>query len=233
VERGPLVYILAGCLLGAACTAEVLSAAPSSGAHRPVIVAFGDSLTAGVNGRSYPYDLQILLNKYGYRYRVENRGVAGDTTTDGLARLPDVIAKRPALVLLEFGGNDGLRGVPVAEIRDNLEKMIQSLKAAHIPVVLLGITLPPNYGPDYVKPFTAIYPQLASKYHLHFMPFLLEDVYKNPKLLPPCSIHPSGAGNKVVAKDVFRLIRPLLKKTSDAKHFRRATKGDSLPHSTP
>lgn len=186
-----------------------------------------------MNGKSYPSDLQILLDQHGYQYRVENLGVAGDTTTDGLARVPDVIAQHPVLVLLEFGGNDGLRGVPVAEIRDNLEKMIRRLKAAHIPVVLLGITLPPNYGPDYVKPFTAIYPQLASQYHLRLMPFLLIDVYENPKLMPPGSIHPSGAGNQVVARDVFHLIRPLLKKTSNGKHRRQSTKSDGPPHNTP
>ncbi|MGH9610375.1 MAG: arylesterase [Bryobacteraceae bacterium] len=231
MERRPLVHILAGCFLWAAFASEVLGASPSAGA-RPVIVAFGDSLTAGVNGKSYPHDLQILLDKHGYQYRVENRGVAGDTTTDGLARVPDVIAQHPVLVLLEFGGNDGLRGVPVAEVRDNLEKMIRRLKAAHIPVVLLGITLPPNYGPDYVKPFTAIYPQLARQYHLRFMPFLLIDVYQNPKLMPPGGIHPSGAGNQVVAQDVFHLIQPLLKKTSDAKDPRQ-TKSDGLPRSTP
>lgn len=184
---------------------------------RPVIVAFGDSLTAGVAGQSYPEDLQTLLDENGYRYRVENRGVSGDTTSDGLARLPEVIALHPALVLLEFGGNDGLRGVPVADIRANLDKMIRELKAAHIPVVLLGITLPPNYGPDYIKPFTDMYPELAHKYRLTFMPFLLADVYKDPSLMYNNGVHPNGAGNKIVARDVFHLIQPLLKKAPAAK----------------
>lgn len=193
-----------------------------------MIVALGDSLTAGVAGRSYPEDLQTLLEKNGYRYRVDNRGVAGDTTSDGLARLPDVIALHPVLVLLEFGGNDGLRGVPVPQIRANLEKMIQDLKAAHIRVVLLGITLPPNYGPDYIKPFTNMYPELAHKYHLTYMPFLLVDVYKDQSLMYNGGVHPNGAGNKIVARDVFHLIQPLLKKSPG-----QTTNHDGLPHHSP
>lgn len=179
--------------------------------NRPVIVTFGDSLTAGVAGRSYPDNLQDLLTQHGYKYRVDNQGVSGDTTTDGLARIDNVIAAHPALVILEFGGNDGLRGIPVESTRKNLEEMIDRLKQANIPVVLLGITLPPNYGPDYVKPFTAMFPELAKKYHLKFMPFLLIDVYQHPDMMQPDGIHPNGKGNEVVAKDVFELVRPLLK----------------------
>jgi acyl-CoA thioesterase-1 len=193
-------------------TASSTAAARETNAadNRPVIVAFGDSLTAGVAGRSYPDDLQDLLDKHGYRYRVDNQGVAGDTSTDGLARIDNVIAEHPALVLLEFGGNDGLRGTPVDATRQNLDAMIQRLKEAGIPVVLLGIILPPNYGADYVKTFTAMYPDLAKKYHLRFAPFILLHVYNVPGMMQPDGIHPSGEGNKIVAQDVFVLIRPLL-----------------------
>jgi acyl-CoA thioesterase I len=177
-----------------------------------VIVAFGDSLTAGVAGRSYPDDLQDLLDQHGYKYRVENQGVAGDTSTDGLARIDNVIAEHPALVLLEFGGNDGLRGIPVEATRNNLEAMIDRLKQAKLPTMLLGITLPPNYGPEYVKTFTAMYPDLAKKYHLTYTPFLLLHVYNVPGMMQPDGIHPSGEGNKVVAEDVFKLIEPALKR---------------------
>ncbi len=179
---------------------------------RPVIVAFGDSLTAGVSGRSYPEALQKLLDDNGYKYRVENQGVSGDTTTDGLARIENVIAAHPALVLLEFGGNDGLRGVPVDATRDNLSQMIEHIQAAKIPLMLLGITLPPNYGPDYVKPFTAIFPDLAARYKIKLMPFLLLHVYQNHGLMQPDGIHPNEAGNVIVAQDVFNLIKPALKK---------------------
>lgn len=187
--------------------------------NRPVIVAFGDSLTAGVaSGKSYPEDLQDLLDQHGYRYRVENQGISGDTSTDGLARIDNVISAHPKLVILEFGGNDGLRGIPVDSTRDNLRQMIERLQQAKIPVVLAGITLPPNYGPEYVKPFTAMFPELAKQFHLRLLPFLLVDVYQHPDMMQPDGIHPSAAGNKVVARDVYDLIKPLLKKPgSDLK----------------
>lgn len=179
---------------------------------RPIIVTFGDSLTQGVSGKSYPAFLQDLLDKNGYPYRVDNQGVSGDTTTDGAARIENVIAEKPALVVLEFGGNDGLRGVPVESTKQNLDEMMQQLRQAKIPFALAGITLPPNYGPDYVKPFTAIFPELAKKYKVPFLPFLLIHEYNKPNLMQPDGIHPNEQGNKFVAEDVFQLIRPLLRK---------------------
>ena len=108
--------------------------------NRPVIVTFGDSLTQGVAGKNYSAYLQDLLDQQGYHYRVDNQGVSGDTTTDGLARIDNVIAAHPTLVILEFGGNDGLRGVPVESSKANLDEMIARLKAAKLPVVLAGIS---------------------------------------------------------------------------------------------
>lgn len=212
---------LAGCGRNAPNKEERTEAAESSTAaaapqvaqeqdQRPVIVTFGDSLTAGVAGRSYPDDLQDLLDQHGLRYRVDNQGVSGDTSTDGLARIDNVIEAHPALVILEFGGNDGLRGTPVDATRKNLEEMIERLKQANLPTVLLGITLPPNYGADYVKSFSAMYPELARQYRLKYMPFLLMHVYNIPGMMQPDGIHPSGAGNRIVAQDVFSLIQPLL-----------------------
>jgi acyl-CoA thioesterase-1 len=230
VETRRSTLILAACLWIAACgskspspnqeqraPAEQSSAKPAVANPdkdgRPVIVTFGDSLTAGVVPPNYPDALQRLLDENGYRYRIDNQGVSGDTTTDGLARIDNVIAARPALVLLEFGGNDGLRGIPVEATRKNLEEMIVKLKAAQIQIVLLGITLPPNYGPDYVAPFTAMFPSLAKQYKLTLMPFLLVHVYRDASLMRPDGIHPNGEGNKIVAKDVFDLIRPALTRT--------------------
>jgi acyl-CoA thioesterase-1 len=179
---------------------------------RPIIVTFGDSLTQGVSGKSYPAFLQDLLDKNGYAYRVDNQGVSGDTTTDGAARIENVVAEKPALVVLEFGGNDGLRGVPIESTKENLDRMMARLREAGVPFVLAGITLPPNYGPDYVKPFTAIFPELAKKYKVPFLPFLLIHEYDKPNLMQPDGIHPNEEGNKLVAQDVFQLIRPLLHK---------------------
>ena len=140
--------------------------------------------------------------------------MSGHTTTDGFSWLDNVIALHPALVIVEFGGNDGLRGVPVESIRSNLEQLIEGLKDANVPLVLLGITLPPNYGADYVKTFTAMYPSLAKKYNLRFVPFLLINVYQHQELMQPDGIHPNGEGNKIIAQDVFKLIEPLLHKSS-------------------
>jgi acyl-CoA thioesterase-1 len=187
--------------------------APSQDA-RPVIVTFGDSLTQGVEGKSYPAFLQDLLDERGYHYRVDNQGVSGDTSTDGLARIGNVVALKPGVVVLEFGGNDGLRGVPIENTRQNIAEMITQLQAAKIPLVLAGITLPPNYGPDYVKPFTAIYPDLAAKYKVRFMPFLLVHVFDKPGLMRSDGIHPTEPGNRIVAQDVFDLIQPMLKPPS-------------------
>ena len=170
---------------------------------RPVVVTFGDSLTQGVSGKSYPAFLQDLLDKNGYTYRVDNQGVSGDTTIDGLARIDNVIAAKPALVVLEFGGNDGLRGIPVESTKQNLEEMIRRLQSEHLQLVLAGITLPPNYGADYVGPFTAMYPALATKYKLRYIPFLLSNVYNKAGMMQPDGIHPSEDGNRVVAHDVL------------------------------
>lgn len=199
---------------GSTSAPEAKAKRTSPADKRPVIVAFGDSLTAGVVEQTYPDYLQGLLDEAGFNYRVENQGVSGDTTTDAVARIDNVVAEHPALVILEFGGNDGLRGIPVDATKQNMEEMITRLKAAKIPVVLLGITLPPNYGPDYVKPFTAMYLDLSKKYKVRLLPFLLVDVYQHPDMMQPDGIHPNGKGNKVVAQDVFGFIRASLASSS-------------------
>ena len=133
----------------------------------PVIVCFGDSLTAGLNidpGGTYPDDLQSLLDAKGYHYRVVNSGISGETTKDGLDRINRVIARHPDLVIVEFGGNDGLRGVPVAQSQGNLMAMVGKLQSSGIRVALAGITLPPQFGKDYIHQFNAMYPAVAGKY---------------------------------------------------------------------
>jgi acyl-CoA thioesterase-1 len=176
---------------------------------RPVIVAFGDSLTAGygVNaGFSYPDFLQKEINGY----RVVNAGISGDTTSGGLSRIDSVTGLAPKIVILELGGNDGLRGLPLASTRANLEQMIVDLRKSGARVVLAGITLPPNYGPDYIHEFEKIYKDLAAKYKLPFIPFLLEGVVGVPGMMQPDGIHATVKGNQVVAKLVMRTLKPLL-----------------------
>jgi acyl-CoA thioesterase-1 len=185
---------------------------------RPVLVAFGDSLTAGFGVDrvySYPAYLQSLLDSNGYKYRVVNAGISGDTTAGGLTRLPNVVAMKPAIVILELGGNDGLRGLTLKQTRENLETMIQGLQKAGAKVVLAGITLPRNYGPDYIQDFEQNYKDLAAKYKLPFMPFLLEGVALNAKtenLMQADGIHARPEGNQIVAENVFQVLKPVLTK---------------------
>src|SRR5665213_2429855 len=144
---------------------------------RKVLVVFGDSLSAGYGvpaGQSYPDDLQRKLDAQGYAWHVVNLGISGDTTAGGLARIRGGVALKPAMVLLELGGNDGLRGLPLAMTRENMEQMIAAFERVGARVVLAGMTLPPNYGPDYIHSFEAIYSSLAAKYKLPLNPFLLQ-----------------------------------------------------------
>jgi acyl-CoA thioesterase-1 len=183
---------------------------------RPVIVAFGDSLTAGFGadpGDSYPDYLEKDLNAKGYRYQVINQGISGNTTKDGVDRLEDALRLKPVLVIVAFGGNDGLRGLPIASTRDNLDQMVATLQHAGVKVVLGGITLPPNYGPDYIRQFNQTYALLAAKYHVPLLPFLLRDVYGVEGGMQADGIHATDDGNAQVAKNLLPLLVPLLKKS--------------------
>jgi acyl-CoA thioesterase-1 len=199
-------------------TAPVSDAAPVASPatdSRPLLVCFGDSLTAGLGtdpGQSYPDYLQTDLNKLHYRYRVDNEGVSGNTTKDGVERLPDVLALHPAVVIVEFGGNDGLRGLPIEDTRANLDQIIDTLKKAGIRVALAGITLPPDYGADYVNQFDETYTLLAKKYRVPMLPFLLKNVYGVPGMMQHDDIHATARGNQVVARNVIPIVIPLLKR---------------------
>lgn len=187
----------------------------SSPDPRPIIVAFGDSLTAGLGvppGKSYPDDLQRLLDTAGYRYHIVNLGVSGDTTTDGIQRLPGVLAVKPEIVILEFGGNDGLRGLPVSTSRANQIAMIQTLQQSGIRILLAGMSLPPNYGTDYVQAFERVYADLAKQFHTALIPFLLEGVGGHPELIQSDGIHPTSVGCEIVASNVMKYLTSMLKK---------------------
>jgi acyl-CoA thioesterase-1 len=182
---------------------------------RPLIVCFGDSLTAGYGadiGKSYPDYLQAGLNAKGYHYRVVNQGISGNTTKDGVERLDTILALKPAIVVVEFGGNDGLRGLPIQDSRANLDKIIGALKSSGAKIVLAGITLPPDYGPDYIRQFNETYTLLAKKYNVPMLPFLLKGVFGVDGMMQRDNTHATAEGNKVVANNVLPLIQPLLKK---------------------
>jgi len=183
--------------------------------HRPILVCFGDSLTAGAGvapGESYPDFLQSDLDKLHIRYRVDNQGISGDTTKDGVERLPEVLALHPAVAIVEFGGNDGLRGLPIADSRANLDQIVATLQHSGIKVVLAGITLPPDYGPDYIRQFNQTYTLLAKKYRVPMLPFLLKNVYGVPGMMQHDRTHATAQGNQIVARNVLTLVLPLLKK---------------------
>jgi len=182
---------------------------------RPLIVCFGDSLTAGLGtepGKSYPDYLQTDLDAKGYQYRVINEGVSGNTTKDGVQRVDSIVAMKPAIVIVEFGGNDGLRGLRIDDSRANLDQIVGALKAGGTRIVLAGITLPPNYGPDYIEQFNATYVLLAKKYDAPLLPFLLKGVFGVDGMMQADSTHATAAGNKIVAKNILPLLLPLLKK---------------------
>jgi acyl-CoA thioesterase-1 len=182
---------------------------------RPLIVCFGDSLTAGYGadpGKSYPDYLQADLDAKGYQYRVVNQGVSGNTTKDGLQRVDSVIAMKPAIVIVEFGGNDGLRGFRIEDSRANLDEIVGKLKTSGARIILAGITLPPNYGPDYIKQFNDTYVLLAKKYNAPMLPFLLKNVYGVDGMMQADNTHATAEGNKIVANNILPLLLPLLKK---------------------
>ena len=186
---------------------------------RRVIVAFGDSLSEGFGvepGGSFPDQLQRRLDRDGLKYRVVNLGVSGDTTTGGWG-VDYAISFKPAVVILELGGNDGLRGLPISATKANLERIIVAFQKAGASVLLAGMTLPPNYGPEYIRQFEAAYRDLAAKYKLRLIPFLMQDIATQMAtrkgLMQRDGIHPTAEGHKIIADTVFRFLQPLLQRS--------------------
>ena len=178
-----------------------------------VIVAFGDSLTAGFGagtGNSYPDYLQRELDKRGYAYHVINEGVSGDTTDMGLARVEIVTSWNPDFVIVAFGGNDGLRVLAIDRMKSNLRRMITELQKGGAQVILAGMKLPPNYGSEYRESFEQAFTDLAEELKLPFLPFLMEGVGGVPHLMQDDGIHPTAEGNERMALNVLEVLEPLL-----------------------
>ncbi len=184
--------------------------------NRHVLVVFGDSLSAGFGleaGLSFPDFLQKKLDADKYPWHVVNLGVSGDTTEGGVARLDSAIALKPEIVVLELGGNDGLRGLPLETTRANLDQMIVAFQRAGAKVVLAGMTLPPNYGPDYIPKFEKIYRDLSAEHKTILIPFLLADIVTSDmRYIQKDGIHPTAQGCEIVSGTVLRAIKPLLTK---------------------
>jgi len=191
-----------------------VASAPVAPDSRKILVVFGDSISAGYGlapGLSYPDVIQRTLDAEKLPWRIVNQGVSGDTTAGGAARIQQAVELKPSLVLLELGGNDGLRGLPLASTRENLEKMIVAFRAAGAEVVLAGMTLPPNYGPDYIKGFEQVFRELAAKHKVKWIPFLLADmITEDLRYFQRDGIHPTEEGAQIVAKTALKTLRPLL-----------------------
>lgn len=182
----------------------------------PAIVAFGDSLTAGYGlspDDSYTVLLQQRLDKQGYRYRVINAGVSGDTSAGGARRIDWALQSGTVkFLILELGGNDGLRGLPVSEMRKNLSRVIERAQSRGVTVILAGMEAPPNLGMEYTRAFRQTFRDLAKQYNTAFIPFVLEGIGGQVEFNQPDGIHPNAAGEKIFTETVWRALEPLLTK---------------------
>jgi len=193
-------------------------ALPLPSQARQNLLLLGDSLGAG---RGVPLEerwSQLLQQRLDHRnpgqWQVINASISGETTDGGLRRLPDLLQKyRPDIVLLELGGNDGLRGFPLNVTRDNLAGMIRKAQKTRARVVLIGIRLPPNYGPQYTKAFSNIYANLANQYQVPLVPFLLSKVYDQPGMMQEDGIHPTAKAQPQLLDNVWKILGPVIATT--------------------
>ena len=195
-----------------------LQAAPAMAQPRNLLV-WGDSLSAAYGIREEQGWVELLSGRMAREFpawRVINGSVSGETTTGGLERLPAMLAEyQPDLVILELGGNDGLRGLPVESIRDNLAAMIRLIEAGGGRVLLAGIQIPPNYGPRYTGPFQQNYFSLAEEFELTLLPFLIEGIPENPELMQNDGVHPVADAQPIILDNVWAMLEPMLLEMAD------------------
>ena len=183
--------------------------------EKPVILALGDSLTAGFGVKeeeSYPSRLQLKVASAGFPHKVINAGVSGDTTAGGVRRIRWLMKHEPEIVILALGANDGLRGFSIAEIRRNLELMIGVCRKHDARILLAGMKALPNYGEDYMREFESVFSELAEKHKLDFLPFLLEGVAGEREHTQPDGLHPVASGYSIVTDLVWERLQPMLTK---------------------
>ena len=187
-------------------------AAPVCATER-VVVALGDSLTAGLGvarDEAYPALLEARLRREGYPYRVVNAGVSGDTSAGGRRRVDWVLRSKPDVVIVALGANDGLRGLSVNELRENLEAIVTQLRAAGARVLLVGMRVPPNYGDDYARAFAAVFRAVAQRTGVPLAPFLLDGVAGHARLNQADGVHPTAEGQRMIAAGLWPHLLPLL-----------------------
>lgn len=209
--------LLAGWLsLSAEATPTPGSVAPTAPATKGTVLVLGDSIAAGYGvdvSEAYPALLQRQIDAAGLPYTVVNAGVSGDTSAGGLRRI-DWLSKRPIDVLvLELGGNDGLRGIPVASTRTNLQGIIDKSRARNpsVRIVIAGMQMPPNMGPQFTAEFRELFPALAKANQSALVPFLLEGVGGRPEFNQPDLVHPTAEGHQIVASNVWKVLEPILR----------------------
>jgi acyl-CoA thioesterase-1 len=197
----------------------IAASVPANGAapaEVPVILVFGDSISAGYGlarvEQGWVALLQTRLKEQGYGYQVVNASVSGETTAGGLARLPRALMlHQPKIVILELGGNDGLRALPIEQMRANLVHMIDLSAAAGAQVLLLGMRMPPNYGPEFTEQFRLCYSEVAHDKKLPLVPFLLNDIALFPNLMQADGIHPNEPGQPKLLTNIWPSLKPLLR----------------------
>jgi acyl-CoA thioesterase-1 len=215
VKRSFVIGLLLGCALLAGQLAlpglEARAAAPAR-----TILVLGDSISAGYglqSGEGWAALLQKRLSAQGYGYRVVNASVSGETTTGGLARLPRALTlHKPEIVILELGANDGLRGLPLETTRANLARMVDQSVGARARVLLVGMKIPPNYGPRYADGFEKIFQDLATERRLALVPFFLERVALSPGMMQDDGLHPTAAAQPVMLDTLWPQLKPMLRR---------------------
>ena len=183
--------------------------------EKAVVLAFGDSLTAGYGVKdeeSYPSKLQEKIFSAGFPHKVVNAGVSGDTTAGGVRRIRWLMKHEPEIVILALGANDGLRGLSIDEMRKNLEIMITICREHNAQILLAGMKALPNYGEDYMREFETVFPELAEKHDLIFLPFLLEGVAGEREYTQSDGLHPLASGYSIITDLVWQRLKPMLKK---------------------
>jgi acyl-CoA thioesterase-1 len=213
-----LVLLLVAAPLQAAASTPPPQGAPQ-GEREKTLVFFGDSLTAGYGidpSQAFPALIQEKIRQRGWKFRAVNAGLSGETTAGGLRRVEWVLQRPIDVFVLELGANDGLRGLPVEEAKQNLQGIIDRVRAKYprVTIVLVGMQIPTNLGQEYTARFRAIFPELARVNNVPLVPFLLEGVGGIPQLNLPDGIHPTPAGHRIVAENVWRVLEPVLEQVS-------------------